>query len=73
MQKEREPQWGGVSVEEEQKHKIPSVVVWIVQFSLKRAALNPGCATCQLCPAVPCGHTELANDRIVAGKLRGVG
>ncbi len=40
---------------------------WIVQFSLKRAALNPGCATCQLCPAVPCGHTELANgwpDRI---------
>lgn len=60
--RKRELQWGGVSVGKEQKHTIPSVVGWIVQFSLKRAALNPGCATCQLCPAVPCGHTELAND-----------
>lgn len=73
-QRERERE-GGVSVEEEQKHKIPSVVGWIVQFSLKRAALNPGCATCQLCPAVPCGHIELANgwpDRN-RGAVGGVG
>lgn len=55
----------------EREHKIPSVVGWIVGFSLKRAALNPGCATCQLCPAVPRGHTKLANG--LAGALRGGG
>lgn len=38
------------------EHKIPSVLGWMAHFfSLKREALNPICASCQLCPRVPGG------------------
>lgn len=54
--------WGEGRGSERTEHKIPSVLGWMAHFfSLKRAALNPICGSCQLCPRVPCGSKWLTS------------
>lgn len=55
------------------EHKIPSVLGWMAHFfSLKREALNPICASCQLCPRVPWGAEKWQMvDKLYSGSGQG--